>query len=116
MIHSQLLHLTQLSETSIFSHERRILVWPGWKLWRLLKIHPDHSKVSLFTFAPGSPGIPLAPSAPGRPCRNAKGKTVENAVKIVIFKNLNSIYLPRAGLICMLPTRLPAFPLGPGAP
>lgn len=75
MIHSQLLHLTELSETSVFSLERRILGWPGRNCGTYTKsIYLAHSKTEikpqvslLFTFAPGSPGIPLAPSAPGRP-------------------------------------------------
>lgn len=59
-------------------------------MWCLHKISLAHSKTELkpqvsllFTFAPGSPGIPLAPSAPGRPCKNPKGQTFENAVKLV---------------------------------
>lgn len=88
MIHSQLSHLTQLSETSVFSFQRRIWGWPLTNYTTYIKVCLAHSKTEikpqvLFTFAPGSPGIPLAPSAPGRPCKNPKEKTFESAMESV---------------------------------
>lgn len=106
---------------SIFTWKKNFgLAWK--KLWYLRKISLAHSKTELkpqvsllFTLAPGSPGIPLAPSAPGRPCKNPKGQTFENAVKLVnIYIYLKRNYLPEQHWsICYLPF-CQVFHLDPG--